>query len=478
MAHEPSSAPELRRFLAQVFVPLCLLIVATTTALMATQLWSAREANRMAAQASQDLAQTGYRLALDRVGSNVAATAIWDDAVLQVHNHMDRAWAVENIGDWATDSLHFEMTFILGPDDVTRFAMIDGRASSASARSIFDGGLQGLIDRVRATPLGEPATGLARAGDRLAIVGVAAIRPHTDKLMPISGGYSVLVYADALDAAAIESMQQAYLLDDLKLVNEKPGDGEAAIPLSANGRSVAYLTWTPPRPGTRLLSVGLPVLGTVVVAIAMLAVVIYFYAQRAAAALSLSRQLALTDILTGLPNRLLLMDRLRQAMSGAERSNGMVAAFCLDLDGLKRVNDTYGHASGDQLLQEVAQRFQSAIRPADTVARFGGGEFVIVQPAADERSIRAVADRLLQSLNAPILLNGASVSIGVSIGVAVSDGDSERPLELLRRADTALYEAKRAGKGQWQLAEPPPTSRQPDSRTEVVGRAQASRTAA
>jgi diguanylate cyclase (GGDEF)-like protein len=163
------------------------------------------------------------------------------------------------------------------------------------------------------------------------------------------------------------------------------------------------------------------------------------------------RDLALHDALTGLPNRALLADRLDLALAGTARTGARVlVAFC-DLDDFKTVNDTAGHAVGDHVLVTVAARLREAVRPADTVARVGGDEFVVLCPdVPDEASAGEIADRLLAALRAPVLLDGVACHHGGSIGVALSaagpDGARTTPSGLLHAADLAMYRAKRSGK--------------------------------
>jgi diguanylate cyclase (GGDEF)-like protein len=156
---------------------------------------------------------------------------------------------------------------------------------------------------------------------------------------------------------------------------------------------------------------------------------------------------ALHDALTGLPNRALLLDRLDQALAQSERTGSAVAVLFLDLDRFKLVNDSRGHASGDQLLMRVAERLRRVVRPADTVARFGGDEFVVIcQDAGVVGHAMHVADRVAEAFRAPFRLGADDMFLNVSIGIAVSDGRTS-PAELLRNADAAMYQAKELGRG-------------------------------
>ncbi|MCC6174477.1 MAG: EAL domain-containing protein [Chloroflexi bacterium] len=163
----------------------------------------------------------------------------------------------------------------------------------------------------------------------------------------------------------------------------------------------------------------------------------------------LARQ-AFFDPLTGLPNRVLFMYSIEHALAGARRNKVGVAVMFLDLDGFKRVNDTFGHQAGDQLLVALGQRLKACVRPGDTVARLGGDEFTILLediPYADEAT--RVAQRILDRLQEPFPLDGRDVYVGTSIGIAFGMPGESEPPNLLRFADAAMYRAKAAGKGRY-----------------------------
>lgn len=158
------------------------------------------------------------------------------------------------------------------------------------------------------------------------------------------------------------------------------------------------------------------------------------------------------DALTGVPNRVLLMDRLSQALARTRRDAGVMAVCYLDLDGFKPINDTFGHDVGDKVLVEVARRIKGTIREGDTVARLGGDEFVVllVGMQAEEESVASL-NRLLHAINQPIDGAGQVLSIGASIGVALYPDDEQDADTLLRHADQAMYVAKRGGKNSYHV---------------------------
>ncbi|MBS0356378.1 MAG: diguanylate cyclase [Proteobacteria bacterium] len=166
------------------------------------------------------------------------------------------------------------------------------------------------------------------------------------------------------------------------------------------------------------------------------------------------RRMAHHDGLTGLPNRMLLDDRMRQALARASRHGTQVAALFLDLDGFKPINDRLGHEAGDLALVEVAQRLSAVLRQSDTLARVGGDEFVML--AADlgedaEVGAAALATRCIEALSLPLTIKGGPCRLGVSVGIAISGGAST-PEAMLLAADQAMYMAKEQGRGRYVIA--------------------------
>lgn len=171
-------------------------------------------------------------------------------------------------------------------------------------------------------------------------------------------------------------------------------------------------------------------------------------------ALEAARHDALHDVLTGLPNRALLRDRLDHAAARAKRRPRDMALLFLDIDNFKHINDSLGHDAGDALLVAVARRLVDSVRPVDTIARLGGDEFaVLIEEMASESEAEELAHRLLQALAEPVVVIDRQVEVSASVGIAIWDTLGEAH-ELLSNADLAMYEAKRAGGGRGVLFEP------------------------
>ncbi|PID42222.1 MAG: diguanylate cyclase [Proteobacteria bacterium] len=161
------------------------------------------------------------------------------------------------------------------------------------------------------------------------------------------------------------------------------------------------------------------------------------------------------DILTGLPNRMLALDRLKLALAQARRDSSLVGLMFLDLDNFKHINDTMGHDAGDSLLIEASRRISSCLRGTSTVARLGGDEFLVILPSLETPTdSEQVAERILKTFSPPFLLGNQEVFVSTSIGIAIYPKDSDNSGSLLQNADTAMYRAKSKGKSSYERFSP------------------------
>ena len=209
------------------------------------------------------------------------------------------------------------------------------------------------------------------------------------------------------------------------------GRSERDVEVHWGGRT--FLTsWYPVTSGRDVVAIG--------------SVVADVSAERAATrALTLA---ATHDVLTGLPNRALLTERLEQALGAADRSGQRVAVLFCDVDRFKVVNDSLGHDAGDELLRAAAARLTSVVRPGDTVARLGGDEFAVLAPGLGVPQARLLAERICAEARRPLLVNGEWVTATMSVGVTVAGGGDVGPAGVLRDADAAMYRAKESGRDQ------------------------------
>lgn len=167
-----------------------------------------------------------------------------------------------------------------------------------------------------------------------------------------------------------------------------------------------------------------------------------------------AEKLATHDFLTGLPNRVLLLDRVSQALVLAKRTHGRVAVLSVDVDDFKKINDTLGHAAGDRFLIEIATRLKTSLRELDSVTRMGGDEFLLLVPEIGSfAQIETMASRILELIRAPLELDSAILTPTCSLGIALSTPESTTPETLIENSDRALYAAKKLGKNRYAFAD-------------------------
>ena len=161
------------------------------------------------------------------------------------------------------------------------------------------------------------------------------------------------------------------------------------------------------------------------------------------------------DPATGLANRLALMDRLKQALVGLERQPGRVAVLFLDIDGFKQINDTHGHRIGDAVLAQLAKRLTGVSRHFDTVARYGGDEFVLLFTSVrDEENLPLIADRVMRAVRVPMSFSGLTIQVSGSIGAVITADSAADPETLVEQSDIAMYAGKRSGGGRLEVYDP------------------------
>ncbi len=166
------------------------------------------------------------------------------------------------------------------------------------------------------------------------------------------------------------------------------------------------------------------------------------------------RKMAYHDYLTGLPNRALFYDRLQQALAHTHRNKNLMAMLMLDLDYFKTINDELGHEWGDKALVEVSNRLLQCIRETDTVARLGGDEFsIIFVDVNSEEVVRKMAEKVIAAIGQPLLLKKSQYTMGVSIGICLASPDDRDIESIVRKADTAMYQAKKSGRNCYRISE-------------------------
>jgi diguanylate cyclase len=317
---------------------------------------------------------------------------------------------------------------------LSRVSMVSEAEFYGAARLVHDG--QSLL-KIAAVPVpltnGDPA--------------------NTNNVVAIAVAYR------AIHEFSLQTLAAQHQIAGLRVSSAKAKDSISSLPLlNGLGSQVAWLAWDTDRPGDTMLARFISALVATLCLCAL--ILIWFLAKMRGSALEMTRRaemierLAGHDELSGLPNRRTFDMRLDQELARIERTGGGLAVIYLDLDKFKSVNDTFGHKAGDELIREVSRRLSTLMRGADTIARFGGDEFAIIQTEVNLPSDAAsLGQRILDVIHRPFVLNGGEASVGVSIGIALAPQNAKDRETLERLADAALYQAKNNGRNRYSFFE-------------------------
>ncbi len=303
---------------------------------------------------------------------------------------------------------------------------------------------------------------LMRLEGRPTIVGIVAVNEAAESQpQPMR---QFLIVVRFLDGAALDELSRQQGLNGARFARTADADeNEVAfqIDATANGEPIGFIVWRPDLPGSRVIGRLMPALSIAALVIAVLFSVLLLRLRSSLGELKKSelhaRQLALHDVLTGLPNRAMFAMRFEECLADPRNSTERSAVALLDLDRFKAVNDTFGHAAGDELIRMAAARIRALLRPDDTLARLGGDEFALLLPnIRDDQTLPSICDAIVAELGKPFpLLRGEAVArVGGSIGVTVVPDAGRNADDIMRYADVALYEAKMGGRGQWRVYSP------------------------
>lgn len=458
-----------RRFFLRVILPLFGLIALLLVGALAGVLMLSSKQNHLAVEFQQRTAKNALRHFADELASIASGMAGRDETASNVIDTLDTEWLASHLPLEKFDSFFF----VLGPDDRTLFSRIDGLMVAKEARGVLPPTFSQMIARWRAGRLSDTVTQLIGIDGTPVLFAITGIHAVADKDKPADRGY-ILALGRRVDRASLKLISDSFMLPNL---NYEPAfgqvtDGPGRLRLmSLDGTMGDALVWDPILPGDEIIKAIGPGLVLVFAAYLVLTVVVLTFARRAARQISVSEERALHDPLTGLPNRLLLLDRMKRQLDPRRGEDARAAVFYLDLDGFKEVNDSAGHAAGDAVLVGVARRLREFCRAEDTVARLGGDEFVMVIETDDWRVAEARAETVLAALSSPYHHNGRSLDVGVSIGVAMAPEHGLDVAALLHKADAALYAAKQGGKGQVRFYRKNMTSEHAGSRLAFVSAA-------
>ena len=486
MSSDPRWGEGRARFIFGALLPVMLSVVVTFGFVAWLIYLSASKSDEQATKREQTLVRHFLDQQQDVLSNDQSSVAGWDEAVKAVSEPFDEEWVSFNLGEELYLADGIDMSYVLDASLKPVFAMFEGDTIQPASFSRNQDVLKPLAERLREInwqgALSAYVQGISNVlpsvGDTMLIEG----RPALVSLMPIAsdtgkyryspGSEFIHVAVRFLDSRFADEINDSMLISGGRFadLDTQIKDGETSIPvLNKTGQPIARFAWQPGQPGANILSDSLPaMLGGFTIMLAVVAVLI-FDLRRSTRQIEAGRvaaqHMAFHDKLTGLANRALFEDRLNTAIASARRGPKGIGLMIIDLDRFKEVNDTFGHEAGDDLIRQVAQRMKPLLRETDTIARLGGDEFAVIQTdVADVADVALVAERIIKSIAAPFEVARSQAFVGASIGIALAPGDALGSVELARKADIALYEAKAGGRNRYRVFE--------DSMSETVRRRQ------
>ncbi|AVV38328.1 putative bifunctional diguanylate cyclase/phosphodiesterase [Pantoea vagans] len=449
-----------RSFLREVLVPLVAILVLTFAGAGTALFIGTSLTNTEARHQQQRMIEASFSQSLNEHLRQLHSLSRWRPFEEHLAEGNSDRWLDENIGQWLYEMFGHQLIMVLDAQNQIVRVWREGQTVSAAESDPLIGDV--LQNTLIQDPRRQDNADYARITQRAAALAVGNIQRDSDDLPRFR-----LVSLKFLDDGYLASLAERNQLEGLHFSDGSSQSGTSAryLLIAQAGEPVGYLNWIPSRPGAQMLRTIGPSTGLAVLAISLLCLYMVRRLWNSSVNLSQSmlrlgaseaqaQHLAFHDVLTGLPNRALVEDRLTQALALATRNDQRVALLLIDLDRFKAVNDTHGHHAGDELIIAVAQRLNRIVRASDTVGRIGGDEFIVVMPEVDNiGQVNSLAQRMIDELAQPFTLFGSDVWSGASIGLALAPKDGIDRLELMRKADIALYEAKSGGRGRFRQFE-------------------------
>lgn len=449
-----------RSFLREVLVPLVAILLLTFVGAGAALFVGTSLTNTEARHQQQRMIEASFSQSLNEHLRQLRSLSRWGPFEQHLAEGNSSRWLDENIGLWLYEMFGHQLILVLDQQNQIVRVWREGQPVSAPEDDPLIGEV--LQSPLVNDPVRQDNADYARVTNRAAALAVGNIQRESNALPRFR-----LVSLKFLDDGYLAGLAERNQLQGLHFSDgtPQPGTGARYLLIAQAGEAVGYLNWIPSRPGAQMLRTIGPSTGLAVLAISLLCLYMVRRLWNSSVNLSQSmlrlgaseaqaQHLAFHDVLTGLPNRALVEDRLTQALALATRHDQRVALLLIDLDRFKTINDTHGHHAGDELIIAVAQRLSRIVRASDTVGRIGGDEFIVVMPDVDNiGQVHSLAQRIIDELSEPFTLFGSDVWSGASIGLALAPKDGVDRLELMRKADIALYEAKSGGRGTYRQFE-------------------------
>ncbi|CAL1691055.1 hypothetical protein MMB232_01190 [Brevundimonas subvibrioides] len=442
----------------------------------ATLLRMSDDFDRVALEREQVVVDNGLASRVDEIGRSVVPQVVWDDAVVNLDNRFDRAWARDNIGTYLHITNGFQFSWVLDAENQPVYGMVEGTDVPPFAYGVLDEFVSGILatvrqrEAIRTAAAPDEATTPQSAivanttnlvGSDLYVLSATLVQPDFGRARIQGRRAPVVVTGYRVDQAFIDGFGQRYMLGDAHLHRDdarlEPDQAHVGIANPA-GTVVATLDWTPQRPGGSLLRKFMPMTLALLAGLLALALLAYRKAHAATRAVVASEQravhIAYHDKLTGMGNRRALEERLDRLFEPGPAGGPRYALHCIDLDNFKEVNDISGHAVGDELLRIAARRLRRIAGSSEMCFRLDGDEFAVLQPITTGDEAVPFAEQMLQTLAKRYALSVGRFTLTGSIGTSLQDAADHEAGDLLRRADLALVSAKREGRARFAIYDP------------------------
>jgi diguanylate cyclase (GGDEF)-like protein len=458
-----------------VLVPLGLVVATAIICIVVAVLTSARRADEVAAERERQLLTRAIinhaEWSLHRLKNIVQS----DNSVAARDIDQDPTSIQERFSSWLAPLLDHSLLVVVNSAGQIVHTQLGRNQAHRGLLTAVKPALQAIVNYARDVGVSPPSGAvrlvvgdrplrrhsiaetvfLQEVGGRLSVVTAVPIVSEGTAFGAGEGAPSPIVLTFRLiEPDALANIGERLQLTNLRMVEAGAASADDNVHefFDSDHRAIARFAWTSQRPGAEILDSIVPFIVIALAGFTVLAGLVLRYMRHTAETIAAGehrlRYLALHDPLCGLPNRNFFGERLETVIAEVKRGGSSAAVFYIDLDHFKDVNDTLGHPVGDELIRNVTLRLSHTLRAGDLVARLGGDEFAVISLAASApASLLEIADRIISKLSAPYSINGHTLVIGASIGIAVIDhrydGDAS---DVMRYADMALYRAKNEGR--------------------------------
>jgi diguanylate cyclase len=422
---------------------------------------SAQRADEVALDTERQLFTRALTNHGERVLREIEAVATSEAAYRKIRVSFDSEWVQVYVGQRLQSFFDHDFVFIADSSDRFLYASFGNRSVDPNWFNSVRSELKPALDLLRGRDNADDGTSpgqhhriarLQKFLGRPAVLAAVTVVARGETPAGSDAEAPAVLSVKFIDEAVLAEIASRLQLRNLQKVDRPAAAGDYVFDLTdKDGQAIAQFVWTPKRPGAEIVNSVVPFLTIALGGFALLAGLVLGHMRRTAVTIAAGetrlRHLALHDPLCGLPNRIYFGEQLEAAIQKVRKGAPAGAVLYIDLDHFKDVNDTLGHAIGDELIRRVTQRLSSSLREDDIVARLGGDEFAVITSAGSEHAaLLTIANRIIASLCAPYAVNEQTIVIGASIGIAVIHEHISSASDIMRHADMALYRAKNEGR--------------------------------